>query len=136
MRVSEKLEDLDVRVMILQYRMRISSLLLTDEWRLLKVCDFGTVADLKSTMTNNRGSAAWMAPEVFEGSKYGDKCDVFSFGIILWEVLTRRRPYEDLGAGLAYRIMWKVHEGTRPQPIADMPQILNDFMQRFVEKSH
>lgn len=39
-------------------------------------------------MTNNKGSAAWMAPEVFESEKYTEKCDVFSWGIILWEVLS------------------------------------------------
>jgi len=27
-----------------------------------------------------------MAPEVFEGCQYSEKCDVFSWGIILWEV--------------------------------------------------
>jgi len=33
----------------------------------LKICDFGTACDKKTYMTNNKGSAAWMAPEVFEG---------------------------------------------------------------------
>ena len=33
-----------------------------------------------------QGSAAWMAPEVFEGCQYSEKCDVFSWAIILWEV--------------------------------------------------
>jgi len=40
------------------------NLLLTNKGRNLKICDFGTVADKSSMMTNNRGSAAWMAPEV------------------------------------------------------------------------
>ena len=33
----------------------------------LKICDFGTACDYQTHMTNNKGSAAWMAPEVFEG---------------------------------------------------------------------
>lgn len=33
----------------------------------LKICDFGTACDIQTYMTNNKGSAAWMAPEVFEG---------------------------------------------------------------------
>ena len=39
----------------------------------LKICDFGTACDYQTYMTNNKGSAAWMAPEVFEGMriKYG-----------------------------------------------------------------
>lgn len=34
----------------------------------LKICDFGTACDAQTYMTNNKGSAAWMAPEVFEGN--------------------------------------------------------------------
>ncbi|CAG9864545.1 unnamed protein product [Phyllotreta striolata] len=49
----------------------------------LKICDFGTAADKNTYMTNNKGSAAWMAPEVFSSSTYTEKCDVFSWGIIL-----------------------------------------------------
>lgn len=35
----------------------------------LKICDFGTACDIQTHMTNNKGSAAWMAPEVFEGNE-------------------------------------------------------------------
>lgn len=65
-------------------------MLLTFDYVTLKLCDFGTVAELKTSMTNNRGSAAWMAPEVFRGKKYDQKCDIFSFGIWMWEMITRR----------------------------------------------
>lgn len=37
-----------------------------------------------------------MAPEVIEHKPYGEKADVFSFGILLWELLTGRVPYEDM----------------------------------------
>lgn len=40
------------------------NLLLVNKGRNLKICDFGTVADKSTLMTNNKGSAAWMAPEV------------------------------------------------------------------------
>lgn len=56
----------------------------------MKLCDFGTAAYLCTSMTNNRGSAAWMAPEVFCGKKYDQKCDIFSFGILLWEMIARK----------------------------------------------
>jgi serine/threonine protein kinase len=37
----------------------------------------------------------WMAPEVIMGKEYTEKADVYAFGIILWEILTREEPYED-----------------------------------------
>jgi mitogen-activated protein kinase kinase kinase 7 len=43
------------------------NLLLIMGGTVLKICDFGTACDKKTYMTNNKGSAAWMAPEVFEG---------------------------------------------------------------------
>ena len=43
------------------------SLLLVACGTVLKICDFGTACDIQTHMTNNKGSAAWMAPEVFEG---------------------------------------------------------------------
>ena len=45
----------------------LASLLLVKQGTLLKICDFGTACDIHTYMTNNKGSAAWMAPEVFEG---------------------------------------------------------------------
>jgi len=83
---------------------------------------------MKTYMTNNKGSAAWMAPEVFEGNNYTEKCDVFSFGIILWEMVTRRKPYEDMSGFNAFRIMWAVHNGTRPPLIAGIPKPIEDLM--------
>lgn len=102
------------------------NLLLKDGGRLLKICDFGTVADKATWMTNNRGSAAWMAPEVFESSKYSEKCDVFSFGIILWEVLSREMPFKDIE--LTFSILWNVHKGNRPPLIAGCPRPIEELM--------
>ena len=45
----------------------VISLLLISGGTVLKICDFGTACDAHTHMTNNKGSAAWMAPEVFEG---------------------------------------------------------------------
>ncbi|XP_043215086.1 mitogen-activated protein kinase kinase kinase 7-like [Amphibalanus amphitrite] len=109
------------------------NLLLLDYGRKLKICDFGTLCDVKTHMTNSRGSAAWMAPEVFEGNNYTEKCDVFSFGIILWEVLARRQPFQHIG-GHAFRIMWAVHSGKRPHLIQGCPEVLDCLMRRCWEK--
>jgi len=35
-----------------------------------------------------------MAPEVMAAEIFNEKADVYSFGIVLWEILTRREPFE------------------------------------------
>ncbi|ROT65146.1 hypothetical protein C7M84_016897 [Penaeus vannamei] len=110
------------------------NLLLTKGAKILKVCDFGTACELSTIMSDNRGSAAWMAPEVFEGKLYTEKCDVYSWGIILWEVITRRVPFEDLG--LAVRIMWAVHQKQRPPLVTGCPKLLENLMKRCWDHDH
>jgi serine/threonine protein kinase len=39
------------------------------------------------------GTLLWMAPEVIRGEEYTIKSDVFSFGIIIWEIISREEPY-------------------------------------------
>lgn len=63
---------------------------------------------------------------MFEGSTYTEKCDVFSWGIILWEVLSREQPFKDIE--LAFGIMWSVHKGQRPPLIEGCPKPIEKLM--------
>ena len=51
-------------------------------------------------MTKGAGAPLWMtAPEVFaSSSRYGSEVDVYSYGIIMWKLLTWREPWDEIEA--------------------------------------
>ncbi|KAJ6353482.1 hypothetical protein OIU76_002492 [Salix suchowensis] len=68
-----------------------------------KVGDFGLSKIKRNTLVSGgvRGTLPWMAPELLNGSsnKVSEKVDVFSFGIVLWEILTGEDPYANMHYG-------------------------------------
>lgn len=65
-----------------------------------------------------------------QGSNYTEKCDVYSWGIILWQVLTRLKPFNEIG-GSAYGIMWAVHKGTRPPMFEQCPRSFKELITEY-----
>jgi serine/threonine protein kinase len=64
---------------------------------------------------------------VIRGEKYGEKADVYSFGIIMWEVLTRKQPF----AGRNFMgVSLDVLEGKRPQVPADCAADFKKLMKK------
>ena len=59
----------------------------------VKLADFGNTRTFQTQMTKQKGTFQWMAPEVIKGSTYSESSDVFSFGIIMNELVTRIPPY-------------------------------------------
>jgi serine/threonine protein kinase len=67
-----------------------------------KVSDFGTSLLLlnealreESQATRTVSLPTWLAPEVIAGREYTEKSDVYAFGIIMWELLTRQHPFSE-----------------------------------------
>ncbi|BBI30403.1 Ser/Thr protein kinase [Acanthamoeba castellanii medusavirus] len=104
------------------------NVLLDSKWN-VKVADFG----LSTTIYRQRnaedrhaiGSVHWMAPEVLNESPNADAslADVYSFGIVLWEILTREKPYAHLGesctqAAIAVSVL---RDGARPYLSDEVP---------------
>ncbi|CAJ2642887.1 unnamed protein product [Trifolium pratense] len=92
-----------------------SANLLIDKTGVVKVADFGVarVRNQSGIMTAETGTYRWMAPEVIEHKPYDHKVDVFSFAIVLWELLTGKLPYEHLSPLQA--AVGVVHKGLRPK---------------------
>lgn len=82
-------------------------------------------------MTSNLGTTAWCAPEVLTASnkaRYSVKVDVYSFGMVLWELWERKRPFDDLLS--RFDIMDAVRSGKRPVISADCPPAYRSLIQR------
>ncbi|KAM8717668.1 hypothetical protein ACLKA7_004375 [Drosophila subpalustris] len=48
---------------------------------------------LATVMSGQVGTAGYMAPEVCRGESYTEKCDVYSFGIVCWEIMSQKKPF-------------------------------------------
>ncbi|XP_067266416.1 mitogen-activated protein kinase kinase kinase 12 [Chanodichthys erythropterus] len=85
---------------------------------LVKISDFGTSKELrdKSTKMSFAGTVAWMAPEVIRNEPVSEKVDIWSFGVVLWEMLTGEIPYKDVDSSA---IIWGVGNNSLQLPLPD-----------------
>jgi len=102
--------------------------LLMDDHGIVKIADFGVARIIENTghMTAETGTYRWMAPEVIEHKPYDEKADVFSFAVVLWELLTCKVPYSDMTPLQA--AVGVVQKGLRPGIPAGCPPALADLM--------
>ncbi|OWR50434.1 mitogen-activated protein kinase kinase kinase 12-like [Danaus plexippus] len=82
----------------------------------VKVSDFGTSREWNdvSAIMSFTGTVAWMAPEVIRHEPCSERVDVWSYGVVLWELLTQEVPYKNLET---HAIMWGVGTDTITLPI-------------------
>lgn len=72
--------------------------ILFDEEFCVKIADFGIACEVAycDTLAEDPGTYRWMAPEMIKHKPYGHKVDVYSFGLVLWEMVTGTMPYEEM----------------------------------------
>jgi len=69
---------------------------LVDEHYRVKISDFGSVVPKKEMGVKLVGTPGWMSPERLLEEESDERTDVFSFGVVLWEFLNRKYPWEGL----------------------------------------
>lgn len=120
--------------------MKSANLLVSQSW-VVKVSDFGSARMVKregerqatvsrthtvgmnkrtpllsvdKLMTNDTGTVLWRPPEIFALENYGTSADVYSYGIVLWEILCRELPYKDHKFSWIEDVSHAVQRGIRP----------------------
>lgn len=103
---------------IIHRDVKSSNMLVAADWK-VKIADFGfsRVKMDNQTMTQC-GTVAWTAPEIFDGLHYTEKADVFSYGVILWELVFRKKPWEGVHS---MKVIQMVSSGKR-LPLTNIPQ--------------
>ncbi|XP_024924946.3 serine/threonine-protein kinase STY13-like isoform X1 [Ziziphus jujuba] len=105
--------------------------MLLDKTRTVKIADFGVArveASNPNDMTGETGTLGYMAPEVLNGNPYNRKCDVYSFGICLWEIYCCDMPYPDLTFSEVTSAV--VRQNLRPDIPRCCPSSLANVMKR------
>eukprot|EP00013_Stygamoeba_regulata_P007636 CAMPEP_0177642190 /NCGR_PEP_ID=MMETSP0447-20121125/7455_1 /TAXON_ID=0 /ORGANISM="Stygamoeba regulata, Strain BSH-02190019" /LENGTH=994 /DNA_ID=CAMNT_0019144333 /DNA_START=143 /DNA_END=3127 /DNA_ORIENTATION=+ len=95
---------------ILHKDLKSSNVLVSNNWNSIKLSDFGLATTKSAAAAGLCGDVAWRAPETYV-SEFTEKSDVYSYGMLVWELVARQKPY----AGLNHKQkMRAVREGLRP----------------------
>ncbi len=104
-----------------------------DGW--VKVLDFG-IAKLKDTSQSTSGerilgTLAYMSPEQARGEKVDHRSDIFSVGLVLYELITRKYPFNnESGEAIFYSIL-----NEEPEPLARYKKGITEGLQRIIDKA-
>mmetsp|Transcript_86180 Transcript_86180/g.239886 ORF Transcript_86180/g.239886 Transcript_86180/m.239886 type:complete len:428 (+) Transcript_86180:146-1429(+) len=100
-----------------------------------KLFDFGLATEFRPEeldngtykLTGDTGTIRYMAPEVALSHPYTEKADVYSFGILLWQICQMEMPYEKLSDGAIERKV--IQLGYRPKIDPQWPASLRRLLQ-------
>ncbi|CAI2177312.1 6777_t:CDS:1, partial [Funneliformis geosporum] len=95
------------------------------------ICDLGLSKSATDLADNGNeieiyGVIPYVAPEIFNGNRYTEASDVYSFGMIMWEFMTGRRPFWDRVHDT--ELIIEIYDGQRP-PITSAPEGYIKLMQ-------
>ncbi|KAL3754740.1 hypothetical protein ACJRO7_001926 [Eucalyptus globulus] len=101
------------RMKIVHRDLKSANCLVNKHWT-VKICDFGLsriVINSPMRDSSSAGTPEWMAPELIRNEPFTEKCDIFSLGVIMWELCTLNRPWDGVPPE---RVVYAVaNEGSR-----------------------
>ena len=119
---------------ILHRDLKPANIMLTSE-KVVKIVDFGLAklaGQTKLTKSGTMmGTASYMSPEQVQGAKVDQRTDIWSFGVVLFEMLTADLPFKgDYQPALTYAIM-----NEEPPLLANLRKDTSSHLHKIVEKS-
>lgn len=82
----------------------------------MKITDVGVSKAIKEITGTLQGTPVYIAPEVFSSKVYDSKADIYSFGLILWEMWYGQRAFAEF-KGAVPGLFRRVNEGYRPSDV-------------------
>src|ERR1043165_6355835 len=94
------------------------------------ISDLGISKSAMVTLNDKEcfGIISYMAPEILQGKQYTVNSDVYSFSMIMWELMTGRKPFWDRRDDT--ELIIKIRDGLRPQIVTNAPKDYVILMQK------
>ncbi|EAL64569.1 hypothetical protein ACTFIW_002076 [Dictyostelium discoideum] len=121
---------------ILHRDLSTKNILLDESLTIAKVADFGLSKEQGFEMTSTVGHLCYQAPEVFIGELYTPKADVYSFGLLVWCIITGEQPNQNLQPlKMAHLAAYENYRPPMPQPMDPMWENLGKLIEMCWKKS-
>ncbi len=109
--------------------------IMIDKDGLVKILDFG-IAKIKDASQSTSadqilGTLAYMSPEQARGEKMDQRSDIFSLGVVLYELITRKHPFGNENSQAVFYLILN----EEPEPLARYKKNVTAGLQRIIDKA-
>jgi serine/threonine protein kinase len=104
--------------------------ILLSSYEIWLICDLGLSQPANNSLSNNEiyGVIPYIAPEMFKGGTFSKESDIYSLGMIMWELTTGCKPFADVDHDI--NLIYKIVDGKRPEITNDTPECYANLMKR------